>query len=31
MASRLKPAVSDELLDQLLDGTDALGAFKAAI
>ena len=29
MASRRKPAVSDELLDQLLDGTDALEAFQS--
>ena len=29
MASRRKPAVSDELLDQLLEGTDALEAFQS--
>lgn len=29
MASRRKPAVSDELLDQLLDGTDALEALQS--
>ncbi len=29
MASRRKPAVSDELLDQLLDGTDALEALHS--
>ena len=29
MASRRKPAVPEELLDQLLDGTDALEAFQS--
>ncbi len=29
MASRHKPAVADELLDQLLDGSDALEVFQS--
>lgn len=29
MANKRKPAVPDELLDQLLDGSDALEAFQS--